>query len=647
MDHFPPLADAKGEKLFKLAKDLYAQGHHIKALELIQDLSFVKGNDKNPVAYLHGTIFRDLAEKTENPNLRFTYLLGSVEIFTACRPFSGVAALSLFNLAQQIESKFYYKKALDQANQIVDAVSRLEYLKHFVETAESKLAQFKNGTDLVDEDYDDSEDDMVESEEDQETESEFVRGLKRYWSGLNVDKRRNFMKVSIADFTSYVQRLYGREGRDALEKVLGSVRKHKRWRLWVCRSCSKEFSSGEECKSHLEQEHGAGFHAQVAMDLAQRISESWRCMITSDGGWEPLDTVAAVDVIKTRLLQDMKAFVYENGWSRDLPLAADEERSKLLQEIRSLLVTFCDCNILSRSVIDWVKDLVVSHFEKLQVSKHSLAECGLVDTPQSICFLERSELNQFLDLLKRIECERDDGTELVCRAVDSFYNPTRVKEKIDFDMKFSSMLLDKRLLQRKIAQFDEEGAVSFLNPNAHYANANADGNDIIFWLTGKSSGDEKFQFPRPVRAHNLDVWLAVLGAVKFACRTMGTQYYAKKFRVGHFTQVLVDAKNLCIGEDERRSNNPDGQRKTYASLLCDECEKKHLMIDTSNSVATRLYCSAVVEVLKGELHPKFGLPELEDCLNVIGDHRDVSDDVVLNSINHLKSVMTDKVLFLD
>lgn len=32
-------------------------------------------------------------------------------LLAACRPFSGVAALSLFNLAQQLESKFYCKKS--------------------------------------------------------------------------------------------------------------------------------------------------------------------------------------------------------------------------------------------------------------------------------------------------------------------------------------------------------------------------------------------------------------------------------------------------------------------------------------------------------------------------------------------------------
>ncbi|XP_056853145.1 uncharacterized protein LOC108833036 isoform X2 [Raphanus sativus] len=616
MNRFPPLADPKAERLFKLAKDLHAQGHHIKALEVVQELSlFAKGNDKNPVAYLHG-----------------------------------VAALSLFNLAQLLDSKLYYKKALAQANEIIDAAQKLEYLKHFIETAESKLAEFKNGTHLA-EDSENSEDMESEGNEDDDddtkTESGFVRGLKTYWLGLRVDQRRDFMKVSIAGFTSYVQRLYGTEGRDALEKVLASVRKDKRWRLWVCRSCLQEFSSAEECKDHLEQEHGAGFQSRVAMALAQRVSEAWGCMITSDGVWEPLDTLAAVEMIKTRS-EDMKPFVYENGWSKDLPFdASDEERSKLLQEIRFLLVTFCDRKILSRSVIDLMVYRVVSHLEKLGVSKQSLIECGLVETPQSICFLECRELIHILELLKRIKCERDDATELVCRAADSFYNGNRVKEKIDFDMKFSSLLLDKRLLQGEIAQFDEEGAIRFLNANAHYAKANAGGDDFISWLTEKSSGDEKFKFPRPIRAHNLDVWMAVLGAVQFTCRTLGTQYYAKKLRMRDFSKVLLDAKNLCKGEDERRRNTPDGQKKTYASLLCNECEKKHLRTDTDSSIVTRLYCTAVVDILKGELHPKFGLPELEDCLNVIRDHKNVSDDVVLDSIERLKLVMTHKVLLLD
>ncbi|KAJ0243020.1 Ubiquitin carboxyl-terminal hydrolase-related protein [Hirschfeldia incana] len=647
MNRFPPLEDAKAEKLFKLAKDHYAQGNHIKALEVIQDLSrSAKGNDKNPVAYLHGTIFRDLAEKTESPDLKATYLLGSVEIFTACRPFSALATLSLFNLAQLLDSKLYYKKTLAQANEVVGSAQKLEHLRHLVETAESKLADFKNGVTHLAEDSDDnSEEDVIESDDDAKIESDFVRGLKSYWLGLGVDKRRDFMKVSIEGFTSYVQRVYGTKGRDALEEVLGFVRKDKRWRLWVCRSCLEEFSSAEECKNHLEQEHGAGFQARVAIALAQRISEAWGCMITSDGGWEPVDTLAAVEMIKNRF-GDKKPFVYENGWSKDLPLAsANEERSKLLREIRLLLVTFCDRKILSRSVTKWMVDRVVNYLEKLGVSKHSLTECGLVETPQSICFLGCPQLNQILDLLKRIKCERDDATELVCRAVESCYNGNLVREKIDFDMKFSSLLLDKRLLLGKIGQFDEEGAIRFLNANAHYAKANAGGDDIISWLT--DSGDERFQFPRPLKAHNLDVWMAVLGAVQFTCRTLGTQYYAKRLRVRDFCEVLVGAMTLCIGEDERRRNTPDGQKKKYASLLCDECEKKHLVTDADSSIATRLYCAAVVDILKGEPHPKFGLPELEDCLNVIRDHRNVSDDVLMNSLNRLKSVMTDKVPLID
>lgn len=70
------------------------------------------------------------------------------------------------------------------------------------------------------------------------------------------------------------------------------------------------------------------------------------------------------------------------------------------------------------------------------------------------------------------------------------------------------------------------------------------------------------------------------------------------------------------------------------------------MIDFSNFFAIRLYCSVVVDVFKVELYSKFGFFELEDCLNVICDYRNVSDDVVLSFINYLKLVMIDKVCFL-
>ncbi|KAF8118628.1 hypothetical protein N665_0003s0003 [Sinapis alba] len=297
---------------------------------------------------------------------------------------------------------------------------------------------------------------------------------------------------------------------------------------------------------------------------------------------ESVDKTAAVEMIKTRL-EFVKAFVYENGWSIDWPLVTDEERSKLLKEIQLLLVLFCERKILSCGLRDWMMHFLIKHLARFQVSKHTLTtECRLVETPQSLCFLESRELEQILDFLKLIKCEREDGRELICRAVDSFYSGTRVKGKIDFDKQFSSLLLDKRLLRCEIAQFDDEGTVSFLNPNDHYAKAHACGDDIVSWLADHSSGDERFQFPRPVRTHNLDIWVAALRAVQFTC--------------------LVDAINLCVSENKKRRSVPEHQWIKYASLLGDECERKHLVTEARDSHNTRLFLCSVRDALEEVPH---------------------------------------------
>jgi len=284
----------------------------------------------------------------------------------------------------------------------------------------------------------------------------------------------------------------------------------------------------------------------------------------------------------------------------------------------------------------------VKHLAQFEVSEHTLTtECRLVETPQSICFLEFRELNQILHFLRAIKGERDDGKNLVCKAVDSFWDGTRVKEKIDFDSQFSFLLLDKRLLKCKLTRFDNEGTVNVFDPNDYYANAQVHGDDILSWLADYSLGDEIFRFPKPIRTHNIDIWVAVLRAVQFTCRTLRTKY-EKKLRMICYDAALIDANNLCIREDERRRNIPEDQWTLYASLLCDKCEE-NIRRHAGDSLTTKLSLCAVQDVLGGASQPTFDFTDLVDCRNLINGHKHISDDIVLKSINLLKSVVTYKV----
>ncbi|RID76826.1 hypothetical protein BRARA_B03776, partial [Brassica rapa] len=462
-----------------------------------------------------------------------------------------------------------------------------------------------------------------------------VRGLKSFWVGLDVKIKRDFMKVSIAKLMK------------ALEKVLAYAKEHKRWTTWVCRTiCLADFSKAEECKAHFEQHHGADFKPELEKDVVVRIGKNWGHKIKG-GGWDAVDTVAAVEMIKTQL-EDVKAFTTEarkKGWSNQWPLVEDENRSGLLKEVKLLLVSLYEHQILSCSIRDWVMRFPVKHLRKLEVSEESINDCHIVETPQSICFLERYELSQIRAFLGTIKCERHDGTEQVCRAVDSVLDRIRIKESVELDEQFSLMLLDKRLLKsNSAAPFDgcvDDGKIKFIeNPDVHYAKAQAQGDDMISWLGDSSSVDKSF--PKPIREHNLETWVAVLRAVQYTCKALRTKYVMKE-HVLEYEAALTFVENLCMLEDKRRENaQDDRKKKSYASLLCDRCEER--VPKEKNSLTARLFLCAVRDVFEGGWDPTF---DLEDCMSRVREGKGLRDDIVLKYIELLKSAVTEKVLRID
>ncbi|ESQ31743.1 hypothetical protein EUTSA_v10005598mg [Eutrema salsugineum] len=642
-------------ELYRKAQAFFANGDYNKALEMLDDLISAHSEDRNSWL-LHieqGQVFLELAGKAQKTDMEVVYLLGAVGCFSEDVKISGLCANTLYKLARDLGSALFYKNCVYKAKQGLsipqpnasDPASQMlkkilsardkKGLESLIQQAETMMASSKTNSIKI------CEPKVWESKKSPDPRADAVKGLRSYWMGLNVKIKRDFMKVSIAKLRKFVEGVHKRKALDALDQVLASAKKDGKWTVWMCRTiCSMKFSSAEECKTHLEQQHAADFKPSSEKCMVKRIGKDWARKISAEV-WEPVDTAAAVKMIKNQL-SDVIAFTSKskNGWSKEWPLAADEERSNLLKEIRLLLVKFCDHQILSCSMRDWLMRIPLEHLGELEVSRQSLTDSHLLKTPQSICFLERPELNQILDLLNLVECEREDGTELVCRAVDSFLGRTQCKETIDFDPQFSFVLLDKRLLKRSKAPFDDGGTIKFLDPSVHYAKADAQGDDIISWLVDYSSVDKSF--PKPIREHNLDIWVAVFRAVQFTCRALGTKY-AKKKQVLDYEAALTVVENLCMREDERRMNLPEDQWHSYASLLCDKCEERA----PGNSLTTLVFLCAVRDVFEQASYPTVDYPDLEDCLDLIRKRKSLSDNIVRKSIDLLTSMVTYKVLLID
>ncbi|CAN7125744.1 unnamed protein product [Brassica rapa subsp. narinosa] len=576
--------------------------------------------------------------------MEVVFLLGAVGCVSEYTPLLEFCARLFHLLARSLGSALYYKKTLRRAkhklslssvpqpddNKVRDEFS-LENVTKEAEfmIAESKIMSIRKYAPPPEVCDSKKGEDRVGGE------------LRSYWMGLDVKVKRDFMKVSVERVRRFVKGVHKSKGVDVLKHVMAIAREHKKWRVWVCRTkCDKVCFSAEECRTHLEEKHAANLEKDVVM----RIGINWAYKI-QHGRWEPVDTVAAVEMIKTQL-EDVKAFTTRSrkkGWSDQWPLAtADEERSDLLKEVKLLLVSLCEHQILSCSIRDWVMSFPVKHLRKLEVSEESIKDCRIVETPQSICFLERDELKQIRGFLKKIKCERHDGTDHVGRAVDSLLDRIRIKESIEFDEKFSLLFLDKSLLKSNNALSDDddyEGKIKLIkDPDVHYAKAQAQGDDIISWLGDHSSVDKSF--PGPIREHNLVIWVAVLRALQYTCKTLGTKY-AKKEHVLEYEAALLVVENLC---DERRKTVQEDQWNSYASLLCDRFEDRvH-----ENPLTAKLFLCAVRDVFEGGLHLTFDIPDLEDCMNLIRERsKSLSNDKVLKSIELLKSMVTEKVLLID
>ncbi|KAJ0237105.1 hypothetical protein HA466_0250170 [Hirschfeldia incana] len=638
------------ERLHNIAKEHFTQGNPTKALEVLEDAYSRRGKDNSPGMFDHlqGSILYHLAERAKNSDMKFAFYLGCLEPLTQDFGMQALVAISLFEIAKQLDSALYYKKAVKDAEV---SLSLFEYhgemdsddlqtkstLETILKKAELRILHGCTGKN--------SDPPLEESKE--------ARGVTRsvsddaadkrfrsHWASMSVEGKKNFMKVSISKLRGYVERLHGKEGSEALEEVLDSARTNKKWRFWMCRTCSQKFFYVKKFRNHLEQEHGAKFKSATRYHTPELLSEAWAGMI-SVGCWEPVDVVAAAEMIKTRL-EFVKGFVYEEGWSKEWPLAPDEKRSKLLKEIQSLLVLLWEHKVLSFSTLEWMMEFpILAQFE---VTESLTTECGLGRTPQRICFWNRHELKRIVDLLKLIKFERNDGTKLVCRAVERLCGRTRVQEKIEFDDQFSAMLLDRRLLKGKIAPFDDEGTVDVCKHD-YYAKTQPQGDDIITWLLDHPWTDGSFEFPRSVRAHNLDMCVAILRAIHYTCRDWGTKY-ARKLEYSGYCKLLTDAKTLCTSEDERRRTAPEGEGDVaYASILGDRCEE--LKTDKGEPPNGVQFVFAVRDILEEASQPTIDFDDLEASLDLIHGLQDLSDDKVLKSIDSLRFVVTNKVLLAD
>ncbi|XP_010551225.1 PREDICTED: uncharacterized protein LOC104821900 isoform X2 [Tarenaya hassleriana] len=660
--------DRKITEAYKHAKEFFTDHDYTKALEMAEKSISLYGKNKNS-AYLHwlqGSCFHELSKKTKNPFAKCVFLLSSIESFsvsTLLLPDSiriiSCTAHSLYDLAEHLNSDVYYKKTVKKAKQALSIVEPCEMLEgaaaspygtqdsdpreivHYLKAeleilirhAESKM---NSGAPKTLSDFSTEVEKTKGSGFELRKEAKKLDEMKRFWAGMSVKRKRDFMVVNVEELLSVVEKRYGSERRGVLEVDIEYAKGKWKWRLWKCGSCFEEFHRFSEFRKHIERKHTEKFrHSEVV--TVKIVDESW-CEMISLEEWEPVD-IKAAEMIRDRL-EEGEHIVFEKGWSKDF-LSADKERRKILKELGNLLESLVVNKQLSCSLKDWLIQFTVDNLELPADLQRYLFASGLFETPHCISFLESQPLAYINWYFERIGT--DITTGLVFKAVDGFWKQIRVKERINIDTKASCLLPDKRLLRGEVNVSDDEGIIEVGAPSTHYSRVSPEGDGIVSWILDCPPIDADIVFRRPIGLHNQDLWLAVLRIIQCMCRKLEKRYRRRKDMVAR-SELLCEVKELCTEEDRRRRNVPEDQWKTYASILTAKCFESEDDGDSSNTIDL---LSVVVDALEGAKVLRLAKSSPEVDLNSMSRLSDVDDDSISTTLENEMTRLGSKFRLID
>nr|VDC85052.1 unnamed protein product [Brassica oleracea] len=210
------------ETKYENALRFESQGKYIEALEIISEAERC-GNHSERLNILQAEIFMSLAEESENLYKKLVFLMAAVEAYSrndACE-----CVYPLLEISELLGSASFYGRVLKTAdlflNRIATALGSQEpdvaedgvyahlfeeriKLQSLVDVVNARIANHKeNGA-------------MVER-------------LRPHWESSSENTKREFMKVSTQELRRFVLNKFEKEGKDALEKVLGHVKKNERW----------------------------------------------------------------------------------------------------------------------------------------------------------------------------------------------------------------------------------------------------------------------------------------------------------------------------------------------------------------------------------------------------------------------------------
>ncbi|XP_018436344.2 uncharacterized protein LOC108808736 [Raphanus sativus] len=646
----PEKSDYKdSENTYDLAKELFEESDHIKALEItektISDHDLKKSC--SPHHQLQGDIFFSLARKADTKDIKCVYLFASVDAYSmssllcpdSVSSFYGCAR-SLIELGDQLGINSFYKKAESKARHglSVKMLKPQESYDHqFIKDdlkaeleALINLAIWKmniNEAMLV------SSNVASQMKEQGKVDTYVIDRLKDLWGKLDEKTKREFLVVDSTSLVDYLHddNIYDKKMIEHISKCL-CVDDELGWRWWKCRICPQVNYCFTDCKWHILDKHVHEFlprNCSRPMRVDKFLADMIRC-----GEWEPVDTSRAVDLIKARI-KGREEFIYVHGWCNDWPVAKDEERKEILRQFAEVLKSSCSNDTLPCSLWDWLIDYTEENVNLPQVHGFYLDRWSFFKNPQCICFLDLSSLKHILEYVKQFTT--DVRTGLVLAVVDRLGEKSLVNERTGG----FNLLLDERLLYEGEHDFDDLGSVIRTSKSTGiYEHVIPKGDEIVSWVLDCPVIDTNFVSQVAEGVHNLEIWLAVLRIVRSTARKE-VSYYSKRDKLQTYGKMLSEAEALCDKEDMWMNAN---QRSRYALTFRSVCERRV----TQDSATKCCFLNVVRDVLQGAESPRFEVLQDKEFMECISElSTTVQNDVIRRSMCKLRKWLNEKLVLID
>lgn len=484
--------------------------------------------------------------------------------------------------------------------------------------------------------------------------------VQSYWNSMTLQMKIDLLKISTSDIKEHCILLKDARASEVLLEAISFAEVRKRWKFWVCCSCSEKFSDSESHLKHVMQEHVGELSSDMKSVFPLSVNEEWVHMFLNCP-WKPLDVGAAVEIVEKQSKSVAPSF-FNDSYQRNVqdegkdcftdsvqdsfpqdkemndgfrtgghdsisnsiwkegnkttgcmpvsflgnwPLSDDIECAKLLEKISSVLQLLIKHKCLAESHLSKMIQFAIGELQSLD-SGSQLLSYSVDQTPLCICFLKAQELKKVYKFLQELSNSCGLGRYLEKDSSlddSSSIRQSESTQKLVLDELNSFLILDEHFMPHKVFPgisldaVTDDATSSVSASVAHENGVPFDADSFLSWIyTGSTSGDHLAQWTH-ANEQKANQGMEILQNLEKDFQHLQS-LCERKIEHLSYDNALQTIEDICIEEGKRRDLVTDYVPQSFESVLR---KRQEDLIKSDNDVMSegnRFELDAISNVFK-------------------------------------------------